>query len=74
MNVQLQKLVSLQEIDFEISEFQKMLKLFPTQIESALAELEAKKKDLNELSALIESLQLAPSSLDAMSLLFNAGR
>jgi len=64
MNVQLQKLVSLQEIDFEISEFQKMLKLFPTQIESALAELEAKKKDLNELSALIESLQKKRNKLE----------
>ncbi len=64
MNVQLQKLVALQEIDFEIFEFQKMLKLFPTQIESALAELEGKKKCLNELSSLIESLQKKRNKLE----------
>ena len=35
MNFQLQKLVSLQEIDLEISELKKTLNVFPGQIESA---------------------------------------
>lgn len=64
MNFQLQKLVSLQGIDLEISELKKMLKLFPEQIESALTELEGKKKELNELKALIDSLQKKRNKLE----------
>ena len=64
MNIQLQKLVSLQEIDNEITEIKKMLKIFPEQIATGLAELEGKKKDFNEISALIDSLQKKRSSLD----------
>ena len=64
MNFQLQKLVSLQEIDLEISELKKILKLLPEQIESGLIELEGKKKDLKELTALIDSLQKKRNKLE----------
>ena len=64
MNFQLQKLVSLQEIDFEISELNKLLRLIPEQIASGLSELEGKKKDFNELNALIESLKKKRNQLE----------
>ena len=64
MNIQLQKLVSLQEIDNEITELKKLLKVFPEQIAAGLAELEGKKKDFNEISALIDSLQKKRSKLE----------
>lgn len=57
MNPQLEKLISLQEIDLEISVLKKLQELIPKQIESGQADLEGKKKDLNELKALIDSLQ-----------------
>jgi len=64
MNIQLQKLVSLQEIDNEITEIKKLLKTLPEQIASSLAELEGKKKDFNEISALIDSLQKKRNKLE----------
>lgn len=64
MNIQLQKLISLQEIDFEISEINKMLALIPAQIASALAELDGKRKDLSEINALIESLKKKRNKLE----------
>jgi predicted nucleic acid-binding Zn-ribbon protein len=64
MNIQLQKLVSLQEIDNEITEIKKMLKVFPEQIAAGLVELEGKKKDFNEISELIDSLQKKRNALE----------
>ncbi len=57
MNPQLEKLISLQEIDLEISVLKRLQELIPKQIESGQADLEGKKKDLNDLKGLIDSLQ-----------------
>ncbi len=64
MNVQLQRLVALQELDIEISEQSKILGIIPKQISKGEAELEEKKGKLKSALNVIESLKKNRSQLE----------
>ncbi len=64
MNVQLQRLVNLQELDIEISDQNKILGMIPKQISKGESELEEKKGKLNSVLEVIESLKKNRSQLE----------
>ena len=57
VNIQLQRMVALQELDNEIKELKDGLNLIPGQIEQAHQELEGKKTRLNAIKEEIQGLQ-----------------
>ncbi len=64
MNPQLQKLISLQEVNFEIQFLQKQLTEIPKQIETSLAHLNKEKKELEDVQQEIKDLQKTRSKLE----------
>lgn len=64
MNPQLQQLISLQEVNFEIQFLQKQLKEIPKQIETSLAHLNKEKKELENAQQEIKDLQKTRSKLE----------
>ncbi|GJL79195.1 MAG: hypothetical protein NPINA01_21840 [Nitrospinaceae bacterium] len=65
MNAQLQKLIDLQNLDQEISEFEGALAAIPNQIQSATAEMEAVTKEIKEAREVIASMQKSRKQLEA---------
>ncbi|CAI2718874.1 zinc ribbon domain-containing protein [Nitrospina watsonii] len=57
MNPQLQKMVTVQQLDNEITEVQSLVDLIPGQIQAGEKELEGKKGDLNTVQQKMESLK-----------------
>ena len=64
MNIQLERLISLQNLDFQIVELKKSLEIIPGQISNGLKELEGKKSKLNSLKEEIDSLKKKRLSLE----------
>ncbi len=64
MNPQLQQLISLQEVNFEIQFLQKQLIEIPKQIETSLAHLNQEKKALESIQQEIKDLQKTRSKLE----------
>jgi len=65
MNDQLQKLIELQAIDREISEFERILAAVPNQIKAGQAEMEAITKELEEARAVIADMKKTTKQLEA---------
>jgi uncharacterized protein len=64
MNPQLQQLISLQEVNFEIQFLQKQLTATPKQIETSLGHLNKEKKNLENAQQEIKDLQKTRSKLE----------
>ena len=65
MNVQLQKLIDLQALDQEISEFEGGLAAIPNQIKAATAEMAAVTKEIEDAREVIASMQKSRKQLEA---------
>jgi uncharacterized protein len=65
MNVELQKLIDLQNLDRDISEFENALADIPNQIQSATAEMASLTKEIEQAREVIASLQKSRKQLEA---------
>ncbi len=65
MNVELQKLIDLQNLDQGISDFEKALTAIPNQIQSATAEMAALTKEIEQAREVIASMQKSQKQLQA---------
>lgn len=64
MNAELQKLIDLQKLDQEISEFEGALASIPNQIQSATAEMAALTKEIEQTREVIASMQKSRKQLE----------
>jgi len=65
MNAELQKLIDLQALDREISEFENALASIPNQIQSATAEMAALTKEIEQAREVIASMRKSQKQLQA---------
>lgn len=65
MNVELQKMIDLQALDKDISEFEGALVSIPKQIQSATADMESLTKEIEEAREVIASMQKSRKQLES---------